>query len=213
MLDEMLLAYGKKFIDQWQGVDTDKLVAHWARELSDFTGPEIRKGLDAMDVLDWPPSLPQFKKLCRPPIDNTVAYYEALNGLQEREAGEVGKWSHPAIYWAAVKVGAYDFKTQSYSQLKARWEKTLSDEMEKGEWATIPRPLLQLAAPGKGELSKEKAKHMLAELGATGIVKSATGRDEKRWAKKILQRESDGDKSLTPLQVRFAREALNVTAA
>lgn len=35
-------------------------------------------------------------------------------------------------------------------------------------------------------------------------------RDHKAWAKRILHRESRGDKSLTALQVNFAKQAMNV---
>lgn len=38
------------------------------------------------------------------------------------------------------------------------------------------------------------------------------GVDHKYWARKILAREARGDKSLTSIQVRFAREALDVRA-
>ena len=206
MLDEMLLAYGKKFTDQWSGVDSDKLIAYWAREMADFTGPEIRKGLNALSGRDWPPSLPEFKKLCRPPVDPTVAYYEALNGLQEREAGRMGEWSHAAIYWAAIKIGAFDFKNLSYSQIKSRWEQALEKQMQAGEWADIPQPSLALPAPGKSDLSRENAAKMLNEIGAAEVFKPKT--DHKLWAKKIIEREKQGDKTLSALQVKFAREAL-----
>jgi len=36
------------------------------------------------------------------------------------------------------------------------------------------------------------------------------GVDNKDWARKILAREACGDKSLLPIQVRFAREALDL---
>ena len=37
-----------------------------------------------------------------------------------------------------------------------------------------------------------------------------TGVDNQEWARKILAREARGDKTLTSIQVRFAREALDV---
>lgn len=39
---------------------------------------------------------------------------------------------------------------------------------------------------------------------------SSAGVDNKDWARKILAREARGDKTLLPIQVRFAREALDV---
>lgn len=41
---------------------------------------------------------------------------------------------------------------------------------------------------------------------------AAAGVDNKGWARKILEREARGDKRLLPIQVKFAREALDVRA-
>jgi hypothetical protein len=42
-------------------------------------------------------------------------------------------------------------------------------------------------------------------------MNTTAGRDDKAWAKRILYREERGDKSLTPIQVRFARDAIGRT--
>ena len=204
MLDEMLLSYGKKFIDQWQGVDTDKLVAHWARQMADFTGPEIRKGLDALDTREWPPSLPEFKKMCRTPIDPMVAYYEALTGLQARAKGASGLWSHPAVYWAAAGL-SFDLLNQTFSAIKVRWEKALADQLDKGTWEAIPAPMVALNAPDKS-WTKQAATETLKAIGASELLQAKT--DHHRWWKKILQREADGDKTVTTYQLREARLAM-----
>lgn len=206
ILDEMLLSYGKKFIDQWSGVSTDKLILHWSQGLSGYSGQEIRRGLDALASKDWPPSLPEFKKLCRPPIDDVVAYYEAVNGCNARDKGEMGTWSHPAIFWAATKI-AFDLKTQTYSQVKSRWEIALKDQMEKGEWPAIPEPMLALPEPGKSQLSKEKAAQMLNELGASDAFKPKT--DHKLWAKRIVA----NPKAYPAFSLKCAKEALANKAA
>jgi hypothetical protein len=193
-------------IDNWS--------TSWAEAFEEegVTPVMIAGGLKACRTrYDWPPSCAEFIKACKPSVDPLVAYYEAVNGTQAREQGKKGDWSHPAIFWASVKVSAYDLKHASYSQIKQRWEKALSDEMEKGEWAPVPEALQALPAPGKSELSKEHAARMVTELKATETIKKAEDRtDHKLWAKRILAREKKGDKTLSALQVRFAREALNV---
>jgi hypothetical protein len=50
------------------------------------------------------------------------------------------------------------------------------------------------------------------EANALHPVVSQTGRDDKAWAKRILYRDEHGDKTLMPIQVRLAKEALNVQA-
>lgn len=210
LFHKMLLTYGKKFSDQWGGADTDELIAHWASELGAFNGNEIKRGIAAMETRDWPPTLPEFKKLCRPPVDPTVAYYEAVAGVQARGAGEMGKWSHPATFWAAMPL-SFDLSNQTYSQIRHRWESALNDQMERGEWEPIPQPALALPAPGKAKLSRESASKMLRDLEAQGITKSATDKtDHKGWARKIMARIASGDKTVSMIQGQFARTALDI---
>ena len=209
LFDRMLLSFGKKFTDQWGGTDAQKLFDFWAVELAGYSGEELKRGLKSMEDQDWPPSLPQFKKMCRPPVDTVHAYYEAISGLQARAKGEIGTWSHPAIYWAATGM-TFDLLNQTFSMVKQRWEKALGDQMEKGAWEPVPPAFIALAAPGK-EWTKKAAGETLKAIGAADLLQPKT--DHKRWAKVIMKRHEEGDKSLTPLQVRFAREALNKEAA
>ena len=186
-------------IDNWQ--------TSWAEAFEDekITLQEIAKGLKACKTkFDWPPGCSEFIKACRPAADSLKAYYEAIAGVQERNAGKMGVWSHPAIYWAAMPL-SYDLGQQTYSQVKARWESAYDLQMERGEWPPIPAPTLALPAPGKSELSREKAKNMLEQLGASGILKTSS--EHTLWYRKILQRIKDGDKTVTLIQRTFATDA------
>lgn len=205
----MFFTYGKKYTDQWGGADPDRLMAFWARGLAGFTPHEIKRGIEALANKDWPPSLSEFKRLCRPAIDATVAYYEALEQGQKRERGEMGEWSSPAIYWAWLKIGAFDFNTLSYSQLKSRWEKVLGDELAKGVWERIPEPHIALPAPGQAELTREEADKRIRELHAKGVTKSPEEKtDHRRWAKKIHKRLETGDKSVPAISQKWAKDEL-----
>lgn len=212
MFHKMLLQYGKKFTDQWAGADTDELIAHWASELSGYSGAEIKRGLAATDSRDWPPTLPEFKKMCRAPVNEMAAYYEALAGLEARGKGEAGNWSHPSIYWAASLLRV-DLMSQTHAQVKDRWSALLKSQMERGEWAEIPAPRVMLPAPDPSPNAKEHAAKMLLELGASGIIKriSDKGVDHKAWAKRIMERAKRKDTSLSLLQIRFATEALSAS--
>jgi hypothetical protein len=97
----------------WRDTNIELVKQLWADEMGKLSNDDLRRGYGALMSRDWPPSLPEFIKLCRPTIDPTVAYYEAVAGMQARERGEVGKWSHPAIFWAAVQISAFDLKNQS----------------------------------------------------------------------------------------------------
>ena len=186
-------------IDNWR--------ISWAETFEDekITLEEIAKGLKYCKTkLEWPPSCSEFIKACRPAADSLKAYYEAIAGVQARNSGKAGDWSHPAIYWAAMPL-SYDLGQQTYSQIKARWESAYDLQMERGEWPPIPAPTLALPAPGKSELSREKAKNMLEQLGASGILKTSS--EHTLWYRKILQRIKDGDKTVTLIQRAFAQDA------
>lgn len=205
------MLYGKKFHDQWGAVEPAEMAKFWATELAGYSGAEIKRGVSAMESKDWPPSLPEFKRLCRPPVDALVAYYEAVAGAQARNAGEMGAWSHPAIFWAAMPL-SFDLGSMTYSAIKGRWEAALAEQMERGEWAPIPTPSdrLALPAPGQGYLSNEQAAQRLAELGA---VKAMTPKhDHRAWIKRIDERVRLGDKSVPTISVWFANEARGTPA-
>jgi hypothetical protein len=188
-------------IDNWK--------VSWAEAFEDegIAPNDIAAGLRACrSRYDWPPSCAEFIKACKPSVDPLVAYYEAAAGIQAREKGELGTWSHPAIFWAAASM-AYDLKHQGYTAIKARWEKALAEQMEKGEWAAIPAVLLALPEPGKTKADREHAEKMIAEIGASSIVKSQQS-DHRRWISKVLERQKRKDDSLPSVAVRMANDAL-----
>lgn len=209
LLHQMLLSYGKKFTDQWAATSTDELIAYWGAQLAGFTGPELKRGVDALDARDWPPTLPEFKRMCRPPVDPMRAYYEAVAGVQARFAGEHGTWSHPAIYWAAMPM-AVELREQTFSAVKARWETALAVQLGRGEWDGIPKPMLALTSPGQSTTSSAKAREAIKQLVGQVVHKPADG-NPKGWAQRILDRHAAGDK-ITPAQLRMAQEALAMEA-
>jgi len=205
LFERMVGLYGNKFLDMWGKTDLLQVKAIWAQELGKLSRDEIAKGANALINQEWCPTLPQFIKLCRTDIDAVTAYYEAVNGVIAREKGEIGEWSHPAIFWASVKVGSFDLKNQTYSNIKARWERALDEEINKGQWSDIPQAQIALPPPAM-PVTKDIAEKYLAE---TQIIKKQESKtDHKRWAKIILQREKDGDKTLTHIQLSMAKDAI-----
>jgi len=209
---QQLHSYGKRYTDMWGAVEGENLIAHWAHGLRGYTPREIKRGMAALEHKEWPPTLPEFKKMCRPPLDMTEAYHEAIAGLEARARGEMGEWSHPAVYWAAALLSK-DLMMQPYAQMRDRWASALKAQMERSEWADIPQPNRALPAPGEARLSREGAAKMLRELQASGIVKAGPYViDGKRWARKIIERVATGDATLLKIQIDMAREALAMPA-
>lgn len=205
LFERMLFDYGKKFTDQWGAADMDKLIAHWSTELAGYRGAELDRGVAAMAGRDWPPTLPEFKRLCRPGVDPMRAYYEALAGIEARGKGELGTWSHPAIFWAAWPMRR-DLREQTFSAVKAKWEAALQQQLDKGAWDLIPQPVFELTAPGQSLTTSEKAKATIANL-VGNVINRAPPADRLGWARQVLERAAAGEK-LTPTTVQMAREAL-----
>ena len=209
LLHYMLVCYGKRFTDQWCMVNGQELTDAWVAELEGMTHAELKCGKDALASRDWPPTLPEFKRMCRPPVDPMRAYYEAVAGVQARFAGEHGTWSHPAIYWAAMPM-AVELREQTFSAVKARWETALAVQLGRGEWEEIPKPMLALTSPGQSTTSSAKAREAIKQIVGQVVHKPADG-NPKGWAQRILDRHAAGDK-ITPAQLRMAQEALATEA-
>lgn len=197
---------------------TEQSILNWKAECEEVFAEEgvtlhqVAAGLRECRRLypAWPPTVPQFANACNPPIDPVQAYHEALAGLEARAKGEVGVWSHPAIYWAASSLSR-SLTMQPVQAMKDRWAAALKAQLALGCWELIPPPRPQIEAPGKSQTSPEEAKRMLATLGAAGITKLANSKvDHKAWAKKIMERHARGDKSLRPFQLKNARQALGL---
>ena len=159
--------YGKHFADMWTGQRLEDVKAIWADELADMTQDEVARGVASCRTRNWPPTLPEFIKLCRPALDYERAFAEAVQQLQRRKTGE-DEWSNPAVYWASVSVGTHDMTGMSYPALRARWAEAMDkavDRIRKGELpATVPERLEELPAPGKTTISKEEAQRRMAEV-------------------------------------------------
>lgn len=85
---ELSALYGKKFADQWSGVDPASLRAVWSEKLSRYAKrPEvIRMALDACENLHWPPTLPEFLSLAAEASVRQAKEEQAKIKLIPREA-------------------------------------------------------------------------------------------------------------------------------
>ena len=127
----------------WTNVDQQAVVAEWDKGLASMERQEIARGLTACRTREFAPNLGEFLRLCRPALDPETAWFEAQSCLMQRDNGEVGDWSHPAVYRAAremgIEVRGGDFKVH-----RKRWEFLLEREFRKGVLMGIPRPAIAI---------------------------------------------------------------------
>ncbi len=107
--------YGSQFADKWMGVATSDMMEHWATELSGFTLGAIAAALKDLDNYAFPPSVPEFKTLCkahqpkfeapkteRIEVDPAIAgqAIKAIKGFTEKMADEptdYKKWAREIV--------------------------------------------------------------------------------------------------------------------
>lgn len=184
------MMYGNRMDKMWNGMDKGQVIMFWHLKLEGLTREEFTRGVKASERLEYPPTLPQFLNLCRPPIDKTKAYYEAVKGVQERRFGRKGEWSHPAIFWTAASM-SFDLLNMSHQQVKSRFEKALDAELQKTAWPEIPEACTALPPP-KVDREKAKAESALKRIGAANAVPGSRGNTD--WIDHGLERIRNGEK-------------------
>jgi len=145
LLEFMLGAYGSRFSDQWRGVDAAIMRGVWERAIADYSREEVTAGVNRCKAMKFPPTLPEFLMLCRPPVNYEAAHAEAVEQMSARDRGR-DDWSRPAIYWAAARMGN-EIKALPYSAIKYRWQRALdaaTRDCERGVLGDVPPRVLAL---------------------------------------------------------------------
>ncbi len=200
--------YGDKLPKMWGKVPEEELHATWAEDLAGFSGQEIAAGLRACKQREWPPTLPEFMKLCRPWTNPEVAYHEAVAGMACRRRGDKGLWSHPSIYWAAVNTGSHDLLNSTYTTMKTRWERAFAEELAKDSWHPIPEVHVALPAPGQTRATRDQIDPEMAKM-VQGAMKPK--HNPKAWAQTILdEQEKKGGRRYTHAVLIMAKRALGI---
>lgn len=191
----MSYAYGKHFADMWSGLDAKQIgemKAYWAVKLSVLTDAELLRGYNSLQTRPWPPTLPEFMAMCRPYLEPAVAFDEACVQGRRREMGMDDRWSHPAIYWAWVRIGAHAITHQPYEVLKTRWIEALNHYVGDPALPPVPAKTTALPAPGATRLQPERARELLSTLKPRSASTGPAG-DPRRWAKNVLEKAMRGE--------------------
>lgn len=205
LFERMSGLYGARFADAWRGADPERVKRVWSEELAGYSGEEIGRGVQALRSRDWPPTLPEFAKLCRPPSDPRTDWSEACEQMRIRLQGRgEDRWSRPQVYWAAVAVGAYDLNALAWEQIRGRWERALTD----ARTDPIPEYRAQLPAPGAQTVTRvEAASRMSALRARVGAPMPGTTPVGTMWAIHLMKREAGGEQ-LSAIGRGAWREAL-----
>jgi hypothetical protein len=157
---------GSKIESLFGGVKPEIVKTEWAGALSGYTKREVLRGLDACQIRIYAVNLGEFLHLCRPALDPEYAWLEACTGMKQREAGEIGDWSHPAVYRAAREF-SFELKSKSFKECRKSWEFALAREFKAGWDGDKPEaPALRLEADQSGRPpTPEEREALKAALG------------------------------------------------
>lgn len=183
--------YGAKWVDSLGGIPRDRVRQCWAEELADHTPAELKRGLESCRSRTWPPTLPEFLMLCRPPHDPRADWVQACEQMAIRVQGQGGDtWSRPQVYWAAVAIGAHDLRSLTWAQVGPRWEHALANASSD----PIPEFSLALPPPGHASLDKQQAQALLDE--ARARIEREFSPDAiklgRQWAVDLMHKEASG---------------------
>ena len=154
--------FGNKFTSQI-AADIAGTKRAWADGLAGFTGAEIARGLTASLDAAWPPSLPEFRAMCRPRRDPEVEFRRAANILGKDPVDWKGD---SVLYWTVRDVTPYDVRTLPYHAIKRRWDAALSEFESETHLPAPPEPLLSLPIlPADRETSKRGIDALKAIVG------------------------------------------------
>jgi hypothetical protein len=213
LMDHLFNRFDGAYPNRWRAAfASEQAISNWRESWSEafdeegLTPQMISDGLKACrKSYDWPPSLTEFLKACKPQVNIDAAIYEAIEQMRKRQHGK-DSWSNPAIYWAAVKVGEFDMISQSFSSIKPRFESALKKVLE-GEVLPVPARVAALPAPTAAESTREYGAQRLVEMGATEAFKRGPRGPGLHWAHQII--EEDKRTGKVPLnKLNIARQAI-----
>jgi Replication protein P len=171
LMDHLFNRLDGMYPNRWRASFTSEdAVQNWRESWAEafveegITPHQVADGIRACRrQFDWPPSLTEFLKACKPHIDHEAAFIEAVKQMRQRDNG-TDTWSKPAIYWAAVEFGSWELRQASWDRAKARWTRILDEQLAKGELPPVPPRMEALPAPGQASANPEKVRELIEGL-------------------------------------------------
>ena len=157
--------YGNLWANSYGAFPRSRVMQTWSEDLSDLSKDELGRGMKACRDKPFPPTLPEFRKMCRPPIDPEAAYHEAIEQFRRRKDGN-DNWSHPAIFWTAIEIGEFDLRNSNWQTMQSRWTSKLKSTLEKRDLPEIPPRREALPEPGQTTPDRERVTRHIDALKA-----------------------------------------------
>lgn len=168
---------GAKVADLYANQNPEAVQEEWAAGMAGLHPEEIARGIAACRERVFAPTLGEFLNLCRPGLNPEWAWHEAADCLRQRDAGQRGDWSHPAI-WRTACTMSPEVRGGDYQRNRTRWIYTLRREFAAGWGDGVPPPAMRVThnAAVRGPGAKEReALASLRNLHVKSAAASAAG--------------------------------------
>lgn len=134
--------YGAKFADAWKGCDLRNVKAVWAETLGACSREELSAGITACLTKDWPPTLPEFLKLCRQPENpNAPGGHPTANEawvlvLAAQDESDTVVWTEQIAEAAGIAQPAIDAGDEVGARMAFRdaYDRILRESPEPPRW-------------------------------------------------------------------------------
>lgn len=105
LISKMRINYGKKFADQWVGVDVEELKQAMVDAYQGLTVEDFARGVNRMKHEQWPPTIPEFRSWCEPKTDDWLGSHEAW-AIAEKSIGFDGQ--ELTVIWTEQMAQAFN---------------------------------------------------------------------------------------------------------
>ena len=90
LISKMRINYGKKFADQWAGVEVQELAQEMVGQYQGLSTEDFLRGIARMKREEWPPTIPAFRSWCEPESEEWLGAHEAWS-IAEKSIGFDGE--------------------------------------------------------------------------------------------------------------------------
>ncbi len=106
LISKMRINYGKKFADQWAGVDVEELKQAMVDAYQGLTVEDFARGYARMLQEQWPPTIPEFRAWCEPKTDDWLGSHEAW--AIAKDSVEFGTGRELTVVWTEQSSKAFE---------------------------------------------------------------------------------------------------------
>ncbi len=166
--------YGSKFADTWKNCDLENVKSVWADGLGGMTRDELLAGVMGCKGKDWPPTLPEFIKLCKQGDANAPGGHPSANEawalvLASQDESDTVVWTEQIAEAAGAAQPVLDVGDEVGARMAFRdaYERILRERQEKPRWfASLGTDAGRRAAA----LDKAVRAGLLTQQHATGLL-------------------------------------------